>query len=97
MGSGDDVVDDIASLKLKCSPRSDLARAVLPQAGVVTYYFDGIEVLRHATNDKPLQPHVVAVNYAIGGISGWPIDLKRYGNGSDMYVDYIRVYAGDDR
>ena len=33
------------------------------------------------------------VNYAIGGISGWKIDLERYGNGSDMYVDYIRVYG----
>ena len=46
---------------------------------------------------RPLVDLSLAVNYAIGGISGWPIDLKRYGNGSDMYVDYIRVYAGDDR
>ena len=59
------------------------------------YYFDGIEVLRHRTNELSLQPHCVAVNYAIGGISGWPIDLKRYGDGSDMYVDYIRVYAAE--
>jgi hypothetical protein len=56
------------------------------------YYFDDIEVLRHPTNDESLNPHVVLVNYAIGGISGWKIDLERYGNGSDMYVDYIRVY-----
>ena len=33
------------------------------------------------------------VNYAIGGISGWKIDLERYANGSDMYIDYIRVYG----
>ena len=59
------------------------------------YYFDGIEVLRHRTNDLSLRPHVVAVNYAIGGISGWPIDMKRYGDGSDMYVDYVRVYAAE--
>jgi hypothetical protein len=56
------------------------------------YYFDNIEVLRHPTNDASLNPHVFLINYAIGGISGWNIDLERYGNGSDMYVDYVRVY-----
>ncbi len=60
------------------------------------YYFDDIEVLRHPTNDLSKQPHCLLVNYAIGGISGWPIDLERYGNGSDMYVDYIRVYHGEE-
>ena len=58
------------------------------------YYMDDIEVLRHPTNqvsrEKPL---FFLINYAIGGGSGWPIDLERYGNGSDMYVDYVRVYA----
>ncbi len=58
------------------------------------YYFDDIEVLRHPTNDHSLRPHVILINYAIGGISGWPIDLARYGNASDMYVDYLRVYEG---
>lgn len=58
------------------------------------YYFDGIEVLRHPTNDVSWQsPHCFLINYAIGGISGWKIDLERYGNGSDMYVDYVRVFA----
>ncbi|MCF7708204.1 MAG: family 16 glycosylhydrolase [Verrucomicrobia bacterium] len=56
------------------------------------YYFDNIEVFRHPTNEMSRDPHCILVNYAIGGISGWPIDLERYGNGSDMYVDYIRVY-----
>jgi len=56
------------------------------------YYFDDIEVLRHPTNSKSLQPHVFLINYAIGGISGWQIDLARYGNATDMYVDYVRVY-----
>ncbi|GHV27340.1 hypothetical protein FACS1894176_09160 [Bacteroidia bacterium] len=28
-------------------------------------------------------------------MSGWGIDLERYGNGSDMYVDYVRVFAED--
>ncbi len=60
------------------------------------YYFDDIEVLRHPTNDVSREkPHLFLINYAIGGISGWPIDLERYGNGSDMYVDYVRVYAED--
>lgn len=58
------------------------------------YYVDNIEVLRHPTNEYSRDfPHLFLVNYAIGGISGWPIDLERYGNGSDMYVDFIRVYA----
>lgn len=58
------------------------------------YYFDDMEVLRHPTNDVSYEsPHVFLINYAIGGISGWPIDLERYGNGSDMYVDYVRIYA----
>ncbi len=56
------------------------------------YYFDDIEVLRHKTNDMSMQPHCLLVNYAISGISKWPIDLERYGNATDMYVDYIRVY-----
>lgn len=58
------------------------------------YYFDNIEVLRHPTNKYSRDfPHLFLVNYAIGGISGWSIDLERYGNGSDMYVDFVRVYA----
>lgn len=58
------------------------------------YYYDDIEVLRHPTGELSKQPHCFLVNYAIGGISGWKIDLERYGNGSDMYVDYVRVYEG---
>ncbi|MCD7974056.1 MAG: family 16 glycosylhydrolase [Candidatus Azobacteroides sp.] len=60
------------------------------------YYFDDIEVLRHPTNEESKNPHVFLINYAIGGISGWPVDLERYGNGSDMYVDYVRVYAKEN-
>jgi hypothetical protein len=59
------------------------------------YYFDGSEVLRHPTGPvSKTQPTWFLVNYAIGGISGWQIDLERYGNQSDMWVDYIRVYSG---
>lgn len=61
------------------------------------YYFDDIEVFRHPTNDVSRdKPHLFLINYAIGGISGWGIDLERYGNGSDMYVDYVRVYAEEE-
>ena len=61
------------------------------------YYFDDIEVFRHPTNNISRDfPHCFLVNYAIGGISGWPINLTRYGNGTDMWVDYIRVYAKED-
>lgn len=70
--------------------------AVLVGLTDTVYYFDGIEVLRHPTNDtSKKEPHCFLLNYAIGGVSGWPIDLERYGNASDMYIDYVRVYARD--
>lgn len=60
------------------------------------YYFDNLEVLRHPTNAVSRDnPHCFLINYAIGGISGWKIDLSRYGDGTDMYVDYVRIYAKD--
>lgn len=59
------------------------------------YYFDDIEVLRHPTGPASRsEPTYFLINYAIGGISGWHIDLARYGNQSDMWVDYVRVYQG---
>lgn len=61
------------------------------------YYFDDIEVLRHPTSEiSKTDPMWFLVNYSIGGISGWHIDLERYGNVSDMWVDYVRVYHGDN-
>jgi hypothetical protein len=58
------------------------------------YYFDNIEVLRHPSGPiSATTPAFFMVNYAIGGISGWKIDMKRYGNASDMWVDYVRVYS----
>ena len=61
-----------------------------------TYYLDNEPVLQHPTNRYSFEnPHVVMVNYAIGGASGWRIDLDRYANGSNMYVDYIRVFQAD--
>ena len=61
----------------------------------VVYYLDGVEVHRHPTGAVALaQPSWFLIDYAIGGISGWPIDLERYGNESDMWVDWVRVYSG---
>ncbi len=58
------------------------------------YYFDNMEMLRHPSGPiSAVTPAFFMVNYAVGGISGWPIDAKRYGNGADMWVDYIRVYG----
>lgn len=60
-----------------------------------TYYFDDIEILRHPTGPiAKNNPSFFLINYAIGGISGWHIDLDRYNNQSDMWVDYVRVYQG---
>jgi len=59
------------------------------------YYLDNIEVLRHPTGElSKTQPLFFLINYAIGGISGWKIDLAREGDASDMYVDFVRVYQG---
>ncbi len=64
-------------------------------AAETIYYFDDIEVFRHPTGKvSRTEPMFFLINYAIGGISRWPIDLQRYGNISDMYVDYVRVYQG---
>lgn len=60
------------------------------------YYLDDIEVLRHPTGEiSKTDEHFFLINYAIGGISGWKIDLEREGNASDMWVDYVRVYQGE--
>ena len=68
---------------------------VLIQPDFTAYYLDNIEVLRHPTGQlSATLPISFLVNLAIGG-AGWKPDLSRYGNQSDMWVDYIRVYAGD--
>jgi len=59
------------------------------------YYLDDIEVLRHPTGElSKSAPFFFLINYAIGGLSGWHVDLARYGDQSDMWVDYVRVYQG---
>ena len=58
-----------------------------------TYYLDDEEVWSHPTNSYSYQqPHVLLINYAIGGASGWKVNLERYNNTSEMYVDYLRVF-----
>ena len=59
------------------------------------YYFDDIEVARHPSGEhSKTMPFWFLIDYAIGGISGWHVDLARYGMKSDMWVDYVRVYHG---
>jgi len=58
------------------------------------YYFDDMEVLRHPSGKTAAtQPMSFLVNLAIGG-GGWHPHLQRYGNQSDMWVDFVRVYQG---
>ena len=60
------------------------------------YYFDNFEILRHPTGPLTKSQNTwFLINYAIGGISGWPIDMARYNNTSDMWVDWVRVYCGN--
>ena len=69
---------------------------VLIKADSTAYYLDDIEVLRHPSGHlSATLPISFLVNLAIGG-GGWKADLQRYGNQSDMWVDYIRVYQGDE-
>ena len=58
------------------------------------FYFDDIEVFRHRSGDiSKTYPSFFMINNAIGGSSGWHIDLQRYGNQTDMWVDFVRVYS----
>ena len=69
---------------------------LLVTATDTVYFCDDIEVLRHPSQIVSKTGRFnFLINYAIGGISGWKVDLKREGNASDMWVDYVRVYHGD--
>lgn len=64
-------------------------------ATTTTYYLDNVAVWSHATETSwNSQDFYFLINYAFGGSSGWAVDLSRYGMQSDMYVDWVRVYAG---
>lgn len=57
-----------------------------------TFYLDDLQVMRlPASPIAEIDPVYFMVNLAVGG-NGWPVNLSRYGNIVDMYVDYIRVY-----
>lgn len=56
----------------------------------IIWYVDGQEVWRKPTFDGVRGPMYFLISQAMGG--GWPIDLSRYNNGADMYVDWVRVY-----
>lgn len=59
-----------------------------------TFYLDDQKVLTLPPSRLTVSnPTYLMVNLAVGG-SGWPVDLSRYGNAVDMYVDYIRVFEG---
>jgi len=50
-------------------------------------------VWSHPTNSYSYQqPHVLLINYAIVGSCGWEINLERYNNTSEMYIDYLCVF-----
>ena len=57
------------------------------------YYLDNIEVHRHPTGEvAQMDAQYFLINLAIGGASRWSIDLERYGNETDMYVDWVRIF-----
>lgn len=56
----------------------------------IIYYVDNREVWRSPTFDKAKGPMYFLISMALGG--GWPIDLSRYGDAVDMYVDWVRVF-----
>lgn len=65
---------------------------LLVKPGVFEFYLDNNKVLTLPASPLAEQdPTYFLVNLAVGG-NGWPVDLSRYGNIVDMYVDYIRVY-----
>jgi beta-glucanase (GH16 family) len=69
---------------------------VLITPTVTAYYLDNIEVLRHPSGEvSASEPFSVIVNLAIGG-GGWNADLQRYGNQSDMWIDYLRIFQGGE-
>ncbi|HEY5583325.1 MAG TPA: glycoside hydrolase family 16 protein, partial [Ruminiclostridium sp.] len=55
------------------------------------YYLDNVLVWSHPTLEIcKTQGMYFMINNELGG--GWPVDLSRYGDSVDLYVDYVRVY-----
>lgn len=66
---------------------------MLVTATTTTYYLDNIPIgSKNTTPVSQTDKFDVKMDMAAGG--GWPIDLQRYADRADMYVDYVRVYGG---
>ena len=60
----------------------------------IVFYLDNIELSRYdAPPETKNDPAFFMINLAVGGTSGWPIDLSRYNYKADMYVDWVKVYS----
>ncbi|WP_432495920.1 DUF7402 domain-containing protein [Kineococcus gypseus] len=60
-------------------------------AGGAVFTVDGVEVARVSGLTRTDEPFFFMLNLALGG--GWPVDLSRTGETTDMYVDWVRVYT----
>lgn len=57
----------------------------------VYWYYDNIQVWSSETTEVVKKEGLnFMINNELGG--GWPVDLTRYGNKSDLWIDFVRVY-----
>ena len=55
------------------------------------YYYDNVLVWTSETTElAKVEPFYFMINNELGG--GWPVDLSRYNNAIDLWVDWVRVY-----
>jgi hypothetical protein len=55
------------------------------------YYYDNVLVWTSPTTEvAKTEPVYFMINNELGG--GWPIDLSRYNNAVDLWIDWVRVY-----
>ena len=59
--------------------------------GGADFYVDGVQVATYQGLRQAADPHYFLVNLALGG--GWPVDLARTGDVTDLYVDWVRAYT----
>ncbi|MBO0780088.1 MAG: RICIN domain-containing protein [Ktedonobacteraceae bacterium] len=57
----------------------------------MTWYVDNHETWSAPASPQSQDPLFFMINLELG--SGWPIDLSRYNNQADMFVDWVRVFA----
>ncbi|HEX2801221.1 MAG TPA: family 16 glycosylhydrolase, partial [Phenylobacterium sp.] len=75
---------------LTTSPEGFHTYGMLWTPQTVTFYYDGIEVLRGATPSTWTSPMAMIVNLAVGGWGGTP-DAASFP--AQLQVDYVRAYA----